>query len=178
LLAHGKRGKRCHWLGGGARAWSTGGKWQPAVVYRGAGAAAERAALADDYKAARADAADAARDAAALAASIAFASDKAAARALGNGAALARLHRLAEVGGAGVSSGAGVLQVEQAIGAAAMVAAAAAAVGHGRQECIDDWNAGSKSDPDEPFYNTSNVHCLGVAAGPVTILEWQDIEAF
>jgi len=31
---------------------------------------------------------------------------------------------------------------------------------------------------DAPIQHTSNVHCLGVAAGPVTILDWQDIEAF
>lgn len=42
----------------------------------------------------------------------------------------------------------------------------------GKQECIDDWSSGSDENPS--FWNTDTVHCLGVAAGNVQILHWED----
>jgi hypothetical protein len=42
------------------------------------------------------------------------------------------------------------------------------------QECCDEWNSGSGED-DEPTYTPQNIHLLGIAAGDVEILHWQDI---
>lgn len=42
------------------------------------------------------------------------------------------------------------------------------------QECCDEWNSGSGED-DEPTYTPDNIHLLGIAAGDVEILHWQDI---
>jgi len=42
----------------------------------------------------------------------------------------------------------------------------------GRQQCLADWNGGA-SEPDAPFA-LADIHCLGVAAGDVSILHWQD----
>ena len=39
-----------------------------------------------------------------------------------------------------------------------------------KRRCIFDWNAGGSAP-----YDTENVHCLGIAAGDVEILEWNDI---
>lgn len=108
--------------------WSTGGHWRAFVDYRASGRAADVA----EWAAESAEVEEnkrAARDCAARAAARA-AADKA--RAAGNGAAIARLRRLAECGGAGVDVGkGGVLVVAPSIGAAAMVAASCAAIGHG-----------------------------------------------
>lgn len=43
------------------------------------------------------------------------------------------------------------------------------------QICCDDWNAGMISE--DPFYNPRTVHLLGIAAGDVEILHWEDIES-
>lgn len=46
------------------------------------------------------------------------------------------------------------------------------AIVYGKQRCIDDWSAGlSKDNPD---YDMETIHCLGVAAGEVDILHWED----
>ena len=131
-----------------ARGWSNSPAWIPSAIYRaGAGAAAERrgfaaaasaaaATVATDQQAAR-DCATRARDA--IAAAVA--------RAAGNGAALARLHRLAELGGAGVELRKGALVVAPVMGAAAMVAASCAAIGapdSGRRAAIFQAQAAAK----------------------------------
>ena len=41
-----------------------------------------------------------------------------------------------------------------------------------KQQCIDDWSAGT-TEAASPW-NMETVHCLGVAAGDVEILHWQD----
>jgi hypothetical protein len=47
-----------------------------------------------------------------------------------------------------------------------------AAIIAGKQQCIDDWSAGSTTD--ESQWNQETVHCLGIAAGNIEILHWQD----
>ncbi len=42
----------------------------------------------------------------------------------------------------------------------------------GKQQCIDDWSAGSS--PEEIRWNAETVHCLGIAAGNIEILHWED----
>ena len=42
----------------------------------------------------------------------------------------------------------------------------------GREQCLADWN-GDSSGSAEPF-TLEDIHCLGVAAGDVRILHWQD----
>jgi len=42
----------------------------------------------------------------------------------------------------------------------------------GKQQCIDDWSDGSI--PNDSRWTVETVHCLGVAAGDVRILHWQD----
>jgi hypothetical protein len=39
----------------------------------------------------------------------------------------------------------------------------------GRQHCLRDWNSGT-----EPLFTLEDIHCLGIAAGNVTILHWED----
>ena len=46
------------------------------------------------------------------------------------------------------------------------------AITAGKQRCIDDWSAGLTEG--ESPWNMETVHCLGVAAGDVDILHWQD----
>jgi len=46
------------------------------------------------------------------------------------------------------------------------------AITAGKQQCIDDWSDGSA--PEESRWNEETVHCLGVAAGDVEILHWED----
>ncbi len=46
------------------------------------------------------------------------------------------------------------------------------AITAGKQQCIDDWSDGLP--PGESRWNENTVHCLGVAAGDVTILHWED----
>lgn len=41
------------------------------------------------------------------------------------------------------------------------------------QECCDEWNSGTSED-DPPHYSPDNVHLLGIAAGDVEILHWED----
>lgn len=48
----------------------------------------------------------------------------------------------------------------------------AAAIVAGKQQCIADWSAGST--PEQSQWNAETVHCLGVAAGNIEILHWQD----
>jgi hypothetical protein len=52
----------------------------------------------------------------------------------------------------------------------------------GKQQCIKDWSSGSgeeegegeaEGDGESPW-NLESVHCLGVAAGNVEILHWED----
>lgn len=38
----------------------------------------------------------------------------------------------------------------------------------GRQQCLRDWNSGT------PLFTLDDIHCLGIAAGNVTILHWED----
>jgi hypothetical protein len=47
-----------------------------------------------------------------------------------------------------------------------------AAIIAGKQQCIDDWSAGST--PEQSRWNQETVHCLGIAAGNIEILHWQD----
>ena len=47
-----------------------------------------------------------------------------------------------------------------------------AAIIAGKQQCIDDWSAGST--PDESRWNEETVHCLGIATGNIEILHWED----
>lgn len=57
-------------------------------------------------------------------------------------------------------------------------ASAADAIEAGKRRCIHDWNAREEEDGIEwapPHYDANNIHCLGVAAGDVQILDWQDI---
>lgn len=42
----------------------------------------------------------------------------------------------------------------------------------GKQQCIDDWS--DPTDQAESRWNMATVHCLGVAAGEIEILHWQD----
>ena len=46
------------------------------------------------------------------------------------------------------------------------------AITTGKQQCIDDWSDGST--PDESRWTMETVHCLGVAAGNIQILHWED----
>lgn len=46
------------------------------------------------------------------------------------------------------------------------------AIQAGRAQCLADWNGGA-CEPEAPF-NLEDIHCLGVAAGDITILHWQD----
>ena len=39
-------------------------------------------------------------------------------------------------------------------------------------QCIDDWSAGHAKE--QSRWNEETVHCLGVAAGNIEILHWQD----
>ncbi len=48
----------------------------------------------------------------------------------------------------------------------------ASAIQAGREQCLVDWNGGP-SKPDALF-TLEDIHCLGVAAGDVTILHWND----
>lgn len=45
-----------------------------------------------------------------------------------------------------------------------------AAMLHGRQQCLADWNHGTSA----PL-SLEDIHCLGVAAGNVSILHWEDL---
>jgi hypothetical protein len=47
-----------------------------------------------------------------------------------------------------------------------------AAIIAGKQQCIDDWSDRT-TETDSPW-NMETVHCLGVAAGDVEILHWED----
>jgi hypothetical protein len=42
----------------------------------------------------------------------------------------------------------------------------------GRAQCLADWN-GDNSGSEAPF-TLEDIHCLGVAAGDVRILHWED----
>ena len=48
----------------------------------------------------------------------------------------------------------------------------ASAIQAGREQCLADWNGGT-SEADAPL-TLEDIHCLGVAAGDVTILHWND----
>ena len=45
----------------------------------------------------------------------------------------------------------------------------ASAILAGRQQCLHDWNIGT-----EPLFTLDDIHCLGIAAGNVVILHWED----
>jgi hypothetical protein len=47
-----------------------------------------------------------------------------------------------------------------------------AAIIAGKQQCIDDWS--DRSTTEESRWNEETVHCLGVAAGNIEILHWED----
>jgi hypothetical protein len=47
-----------------------------------------------------------------------------------------------------------------------------AAILAGREQCFSDWNGGS--DGDDRSFTLDHIHCLGVAAGDITILHWED----
>ena len=42
----------------------------------------------------------------------------------------------------------------------------------GKQQCIRDWSSGDEEG--EGPWNLESVHCLGVAAGDIEILHWED----
>lgn len=42
----------------------------------------------------------------------------------------------------------------------------------GREQCLSDWNGGTCGE-NAPF-TMEDIHCLGVVAGEVTILHWED----
>lgn len=42
----------------------------------------------------------------------------------------------------------------------------------GREQCINDWNGNAEGEV-KPF-TLADIHCLGVAAGDITILHWED----
>ncbi len=44
----------------------------------------------------------------------------------------------------------------------------------GKQQCIDDWSDGSTLE--ESRWNDETVHCLGVDAGNLEIIHWEDQE--
>jgi hypothetical protein len=46
------------------------------------------------------------------------------------------------------------------------------AITAGKQQCIDDWSAGTCESPSP--WTMETVHCLGVAAGEINILHWED----
>ena len=46
------------------------------------------------------------------------------------------------------------------------------AINAGKQQCIDDWSAGTCENPGH--WTIETVHCLGVAAGDIAILHWED----
>ena len=48
----------------------------------------------------------------------------------------------------------------------------AAAIIAGKQQCIDDWSAGTSAE--QSRWNEESIHCLGVAAGNIEILHWED----
>ena len=47
-----------------------------------------------------------------------------------------------------------------------------AAITARKQQCIDDWS--DDHSPEASRWNTETVHCLGIAAGNIQILHWQD----
>lgn len=47
-----------------------------------------------------------------------------------------------------------------------------AAILAGREQCLRDWNGGATGDA--TTFTLADIHCLGVAAGDVTILQWED----
>jgi hypothetical protein len=46
------------------------------------------------------------------------------------------------------------------------------AIQAGREQCLADWNGGASQS--NASFTLEDIHCLGVAAGDVTILHWQD----
>jgi hypothetical protein len=42
----------------------------------------------------------------------------------------------------------------------------------GREQCQADWNGGA--DGENAPFTLEDIHCLGVVAGDVTILHWED----
>lgn len=52
------------------------------------------------------------------------------------------------------------------------------AINAGKQQCIKDWSSGLEEGEDDGKgqspWNVESVHCLGVAAGDVEILHWED----
>ncbi len=44
----------------------------------------------------------------------------------------------------------------------------------GVQECCDEWDSGPEG---QPTYTPEDIHLLGIAAGDVEILEWNDLDA-
>ena len=43
----------------------------------------------------------------------------------------------------------------------------------GRQQCLNDWN-GDWNSGTTPLFTLDDIHCLGIAAGNVAILHWED----
>ena len=48
----------------------------------------------------------------------------------------------------------------------------ATAITAGKQQWIDDWSAGTTAEQSQ--WNEETVYCLGIAAGNIKILHWQD----
>lgn len=48
----------------------------------------------------------------------------------------------------------------------------ASAILAGREQCLADWNGGATG-ADAPF-TLDDIHCLGVCAGDIQILHWED----
>lgn len=40
----------------------------------------------------------------------------------------------------------------------------------GRKQCLRDWNSGTT-----PLFTLDDIHCIGIAAGNVAILHWEDL---
>lgn len=49
----------------------------------------------------------------------------------------------------------------------------------GVEQCCNDWNGecGANEDDHVPCYSSDNVICIGVIAGDVEILYWEDLSA-
>lgn len=46
------------------------------------------------------------------------------------------------------------------------------AIQAGHEQCLADWNG--TTDPTDATFSLEDIHCLGVAEGNVTILQWED----
>lgn len=47
------------------------------------------------------------------------------------------------------------------------------AIQKGKKQCLEAWSSGSCGEED--LWSLDDIHCLGVAAGNVEILHWEDL---